>query len=82
MRVGQHEVDYLADDVTVRHFTDQPAAPRLNNASQQVNFGDDVTVSYFAPKRLAPQTRPVAALTPPPSSDAGKPDSQKLTPPR
>jgi hypothetical protein len=49
--VGKNEVDYEAEDVTVRIFTPPPKphpVPHLNN---QVDIGDDVTVRYFADKR-------------------------------
>lgn len=51
VQVGKNEVDYTAEDVTVRIFTPPPKphpVPRLNN---QVAIGDDVTVRYFADKR-------------------------------
>jgi hypothetical protein len=50
VRVGQNEVDYVADDVTVRVFTNKPTARRTRPASARVaKYGDDVTVRYFAP---------------------------------
>ena len=48
VRVGQTEVVYIGDDVTVRHFTRTP--PRRRAASQVAHFGEDVTVRYFTPK--------------------------------
>jgi hypothetical protein len=47
---GRGEVDYFGDDVTVRHFTSQPARPRSVAASRVAYIGDDVTVHYFKPK--------------------------------
>ena len=47
VRVGKNEVDYVAEDVTVRQFRPQ-ATPKKNGAwSKQVNIGEDVTVRYF-----------------------------------
>ena len=42
------KVVHIGDDVTVRHFTPQPA-PHLESVGQYqvVNMGDDVTVRYF-----------------------------------
>jgi len=47
-RVGQAEVDYIGDDVTVRHFTTTP--PRQRTAGQVAYIGEDVTVRHFTPK--------------------------------
>jgi len=50
-RVGENEVDYIGDDVTVRHFTYKAAAQRTrSSASRVANIGEDVTVRYFTPK--------------------------------
>ena len=50
-RVGENEVDYIGDDVTVRHFTYKPAPQRRRGgASRVANIGEDVTVRYFTPK--------------------------------
>jgi hypothetical protein len=50
VRKGPNEVDYVADDVTMRVFTHKPAAKRNRPANARVaEFGDDVTVRYFAP---------------------------------
>jgi hypothetical protein len=49
MRVGDAEVDYIGDDVTVRHFTHKAAA-RRSTASGVAYIGKDVTVRYFTPK--------------------------------
>jgi GAF domain-containing protein len=49
-RVGQNEVEYIGDDVTVRHFAYKPATLHGGvKASQVAHFGDDVTVRYFTP---------------------------------
>ena len=51
VRAGQSEVDYIGDDVTVRHFS-YKAAPqrRAVGASRVTYIGEDVTVRYFTPK--------------------------------
>ena len=55
-RVGQTGVDYIGDDVTVRHFTRTP--PRQRTAAQVAYIGDDVTVRHFTPKPVArPQSQ-------------------------
>jgi hypothetical protein len=62
VRVGQNEVDYVAEDVTIRHFTNT-ARPQIAVGERQVNFGKDVTVRYFSSKPLvAPLAQPVPAL--------------------
>jgi hypothetical protein len=50
VRVGQNEVDYIAEDVTIRRFTPKPARPQMRVWEKQVNFGEDVTVRYFVSK--------------------------------
>jgi len=61
VRVGQDEVDYIAEDVTIRHFTSDAARPQMLAGERLVNFGEDVTVRYFGPKpRIAPQPVPAA----------------------
>jgi hypothetical protein len=64
VRVGPHEVDYIAEDVTIRHFTTTATPPKVRGANQQFAIGDDVTVRYFAYK---PQ---IGAKTPPASPAA------------
>jgi hypothetical protein len=56
VRIGENEVDYIGDDVTVRHFTPKPKPPRRRvrvQASEVAYIGDDVTVRYFKPKAAA-----------------------------
>ena len=61
VRVGQNEVDYIAEDVTIRHFTSQPARPPTQVAERQIHFGRDVTVRYFGSKpSAASQAQPVS----------------------
>jgi hypothetical protein len=51
VRAGQNEVDYIGDDVTVRHFTYRPAAQHKRAVENRVAYiGDDVTVRYFTPR--------------------------------
>jgi hypothetical protein len=62
--VGPNEVDYVADDVTVRYFTARPAKPRTRiNDDKEVNIGQDVTVRYFAHKSMLSQTPSASAST-------------------
>ena len=48
--MGENEVDYVGEDVTIRYFTSKPAPRRRVRESQVAYFGDDVTVYYFRPK--------------------------------
>jgi hypothetical protein len=51
VRVGENEVDYIKDDVTVRYFTRQPGPHRARVGKSEVAYiGDDVTVRYFMNK--------------------------------
>jgi len=53
--VGQNEVDYIADDVTIRNFRSRIPTPERQRWNRQVNIGQDVTVRYFtAPPALTP----------------------------
>jgi hypothetical protein len=54
-RNRDNEVDYIGDDVTVRHFTYAPRVRRraLGGPSRVANIGDDVTVRYFTAKPAA-----------------------------
>jgi len=62
VRVGQNEVDYIAEDVAIRQFMPKTKYPQRPNKYEQVNIGDDVTVRYFASKPAAVlQTQPVPA---------------------
>jgi hypothetical protein len=47
VRVGQNEVDYIAEDVTIRHLTTKPALPRVRGGYKEVHIGEDVTVRDF-----------------------------------
>ena len=65
VRIGENEVDYIGDDVTVRHFTPKPKPPTRRvrvQASEVAYIGDDVTVRYFKPKAAAvPPTHSIGA---------------------
>ena len=50
VRVGPNEIDYIAEDVTMRHFTTHPALSRVQRGYKEAHIGDDVTVRYFASK--------------------------------
>ncbi len=62
IRIGQNEIDYVADDVTIRIFKNNPEASPMRIAYKQVSFGNDVTVRYISPK---PTVRPEASLAQP-----------------
>ena len=44
---GKDEVDYISDDVTIRHFRPLPTPKKSSAWNKQVNIGKDVTVRYF-----------------------------------
>ena len=79
VRVAENEVDYIADDVTVRYFTPKSAPQRRRTAYSQVNIGEDVTVRYFTPK-TAVTPRPVAIAAP--SIDHSLPAQEKSVSPK
>jgi len=50
-RVGQNDVEYIGDDVTVRHFTYRVTPPPRRPVGERVTYiGKDVTVRHFTPK--------------------------------
>jgi hypothetical protein len=51
IRGGPNEIDYIAEDVTIRHFTTKPALPRVRGGYKEVDIGEDVTVRYLASTR-------------------------------
>jgi hypothetical protein len=64
VRVGPKEVDYIAEDVTIRRFMTKAAPSHVRGANKQFNIGDDVTVRYFEQKpEIVPQKRPVLTAT-------------------
>ena len=59
VRVGNNELDYVAEDVTVRYFTGTSTQPRSQLSHGHVKtIGDDVTVRYFGSEPLAPRVQP------------------------
>ncbi len=61
VQVGPNEVDYIAEDVTIRHFTPTRATRRVQLAYKEVHLGPDVTIRYFASKAaVVPRRRPVS----------------------
>jgi putative methionine-R-sulfoxide reductase with GAF domain len=51
VQVGRDEIDYLGDDVTVRHFAHKDSPQRRAVGASRVSYiGKDVTVRYFMPK--------------------------------
>lgn len=67
MRVGNDELDYVAQDVTVRYFTPKPAPQRVRDGNSQIRYiSEDVTVRYFTPKQaVAPLLHPVGSTAQP-----------------
>jgi len=63
IRVGADEIDYISDDVTVRHFVTKHATARGQSGYKQVNFGNDVTVRYFAAKSSVGTSSPLVVPT-------------------
>jgi putative methionine-R-sulfoxide reductase with GAF domain len=67
VRVGANELDYVTQDVTVRHFSRRNTPQRELDRNGQVTYvSEDVTVRYFTPKH--PVTRP-----PSPAESAAQP---------
>jgi hypothetical protein len=48
IRVGRNEIDDVREDVTIRHFTNEPQTAGTQVDYNEVKLGDDVTVRYFA----------------------------------
>jgi hypothetical protein len=61
--VGPNEVDYVSENVTIRHFINAtPPRPQMQNGYREVQIGKDVTVRYFETQSaLRPPARPVSA---------------------
>ena len=70
--VGPHEIDYVADDVTIRHFDSKPGPPQLRTVEKELPIGEDVTVRYFV-------QRPGAKTSQPSSTGAGLPERSTAT---
>ncbi len=61
VRVGPNEVDDIAEDVTIRHFTPTLAPTQVQREYKEVHIGADVTIRYFATNQaVVPRTRPVS----------------------
>jgi hypothetical protein len=60
VRVGKNEVDYVADDVTIREFRPAPSQTDAHASAKQVNIGKDVTVRYFDSTPVSAGERPVS----------------------
>jgi len=75
VRVGPHEVDYIAEDVTIRHFTTKATPSHVRGANAQFAIGDDVTVRYFAYKpQIDANTLPASRAAQ--SMESSRPDSK------
>jgi hypothetical protein len=62
IRGRPNEIDYTAEDLTIRRFTAIPPLPRVRDGHQEFHIGEDVTVRYFASKlAVVSQTRPASA---------------------
>ncbi len=67
VRVGNNELDYVAQDVTVRYFTPNPTRQRMLDRNNHVqHISEDVTVRYFTPTlEVAPPPRSVGSAAQP-----------------
>lgn len=63
VRVGPNEVDYIAEDVTIRHFTPKAATRRVWDGYKEVQIGEDVTVRDFVSKPLVVSRTSSASTT-------------------
>jgi hypothetical protein len=72
VRVGENEVDYVAEDVTVRYFIPSPSARRGRAGYNQVEIGKDVTVRYFASNPAT--VRPVGTVAQPVNRTLSEPE--------
>jgi putative methionine-R-sulfoxide reductase with GAF domain len=64
VKVAQNEVDYIAEDVTVRRFGPNSSSQGAWLQKQQFEIGDDVTVRYFEPGTTASKDSGTADLPP------------------
>lgn len=65
VRIGENEIDYVAEDVTIRHFTNNPAPPRPRRWNRQIDIGEDVTVHYYGSAAgTSAQLQPASATLP------------------
>jgi hypothetical protein len=58
--MGKNEVDYVADDVTIRQFRSPSQSVTAQRRSRQVKIGEDVTVRYFNSPQSLPQAKPAS----------------------
>jgi hypothetical protein len=66
VRVGNNELDYVAEDITVRYFTPQPPPQPVPGRNNQVRYiSEDVTVRYFAPIHTVEPPHPVGSAAHP-----------------
>jgi GAF domain-containing protein len=66
VRVGEDEVAYIGEDVTVRYFKLKLAPHRVRVGEDEVAYiGEDVTVRYFTPKPAVMPPRPVRSAAQP-----------------
>jgi putative methionine-R-sulfoxide reductase with GAF domain len=61
IRVGTTEVDYSAEDVTIRRFATSAADPRARTVNRQFDIGDDVTVRIFTDSSAVPLKRGIGS---------------------
>ncbi len=52
VQVGPNEVDYVAEDVTIRHFKTHPTGAQAGSSRKRVNIRKDVTVRYSQRSQL------------------------------
>ena len=70
VRVGPNEVDYVAEDVTIRKFEPIHPKPQIRTTGKEINFGDDVTVRYFAKSPALTSDSPSASEATPHTKSA------------
>lgn len=64
VRVGPAEVDYVSDDVTIRHFETQPAKAQVRTGAKEVKFGNDVTLRYFVRPAVVSESSDTSEASP------------------
>ena len=74
VRVGKNEVDYVANDVTVRVFTSGSSPQRVRAGYNEIEIGKDVTVRYFASNPTVQVTRPMASAAQPVNHTLAEPE--------
>jgi len=57
VRIRPNEVDYLAEDVTIKTFTSKAMSRRVRDFEKELRIGDDVTVRHFAPSAMPGSSR-------------------------